>query len=108
MGAHIDLRINLHVLTDSHAIADVSKCADIDVIGQSGALTDMNGLLDAALLGSLAIDEIQQVGQCLIRILDTDKCGLDLLLGHEILTDENGRSLCGVDEMSIFGIGKKR
>ena len=105
---HINLRINLHIPADGHAIADVGKCADIDVIGQSSPLTDMNGLFHTALLGALAVHEVQQVGQRLVGVLNADERGLDFMLRLKILADEYGRSLCGVDEMSIFGISKKR
>ena len=104
---HIHLRVNLHVIANGHTVADVSKRADIHIIGQGSALAHMDGLLDAALLGTLAVDKIQQIGEGLIGILNADKRCFDLLLGNEVFADKNSRGLGGIDKMGVFGIGEE-
>ena len=105
---HIHLRINLDVLADGHAIADVGKRADVHIVGQLGALAHVDGLFDTAFLGTLAVHEVEQIGERLVGVIDTNQGGFHLMLGLEVLADENCRGLGRVHVMSVFGIGQKR
>ena len=105
--AHIHLRVNLDVLADGDTIADVGKRTHIHIIGEGGALTHMNGLLDASLAGTLTLNEVQQVGKGFIGILDTDECCFHLMLGNKILAYKNGSCLGCINKVSVFGIGEE-
>ena len=105
---HVHLGIDLDILADGHAVANVGKCAHIYIIGQGSALAHMDGLLNAAFLGTLAVHKVQQVCQCLVGVVNADECRLDLLLGLEVLVDQHSRGLGRVDEMRVFGIGQER
>ena len=67
----------------------------------------MDGLFHTTLLGALAVDEVQQVGKCLVRIINADERRRHFLFRCEILADQYGRSLGRIDEVGVFGICQK-